>query len=90
MESIAHKFKDLGLKSIKISEEIPEFNICISPTLDEKLISKLKDALISLSDSKPEDAEILKSINESYTGMIEASDKEYNNVRVMMSNIGLI
>jgi phosphate/phosphite/phosphonate ABC transporter binding protein len=90
MESTAYKFQDKGLKLIKFSEDIPEFNICVSGSLDMKTVAELKDALISINDSTPEGSAILKSINQSYTGFMEASDEDYNNVMTMMSKIGLI
>lgn len=90
MESTAYKFRDMGLKFIKFSDDVPEFNICVSQTLDTKLSAELKKALISLNDSTADGATILKSINGSYTGFGEVSDDEYNQIRVMMSKIGLI
>ncbi|MEW6107889.1 MAG: phosphate/phosphite/phosphonate ABC transporter substrate-binding protein [Nitrospirota bacterium] len=90
MESTAHKFRDMGLKFIKFSDDVPEFNICVSSSLDPKDVIELKNALISLSDSTPEGASILKSINGSYTGFVEASEEGYNKIRIMMSKMGLI
>lgn len=90
MESTAYKFKDMGLKFIKFSDDIPEFNICVSAGLDATVASAIKSALTSLNDGTPEGASILKSINGSYTGFVEAFDEEYNNVRQMMSKMGLL
>ena len=90
MESTAQKLKDSGLKLIKFSEDIPEFNICVSKEIDAQIVTELKNALAGVSDATPEGAAILKSINESYTGFLEAADEDYDNVRVMMSKIGLI
>lgn len=90
MESTAYKFKDMGLKLVKFSDDVPEFNICVAADMDKQILSTLKNALISLNDSTPEGVSILKAINASYTGFVEVSDEEYNNVRVMMSRIGLI
>lgn len=90
MESTAYKFKDMGLKFVKFSDDIPEFNICVSPNLDRKIVMELRNALTALSDNTAEGATILKSINSTYTGFVEASDDEYNPIRVMMSRLGLI
>ena len=50
MESTALKYKEMGLKLIKYSEEIPEFNICMSERIDfPKMASDLKKALVSLN-----------------------------------------
>jgi phosphate/phosphite/phosphonate ABC transporter binding protein len=90
MESTALKFQDKGLKLIKFSEDISEFNICVSAGLDQKTVAELKEALISISDKTAEGSAILESINKNYTGFVEAIDEDYNNVRTMMSKIGLI
>ena len=90
MESTAQKFKDLGLKLIKFSEDVPEFNICISKELDAQVVTELKNALTGIDDGSPEGTSILKPINESYSGFVEAADEDYDNIRVMMSKIGLI
>ncbi|MBI5640229.1 MAG: phosphate/phosphite/phosphonate ABC transporter substrate-binding protein [Nitrospirae bacterium] len=90
MESTANKFRDMGLKLVKISEDIPEFNICVSGDLDGKIVAELRNALLSINDSTSEGILILKSINPNYTGFIESLDEDYNGVRLMMTKIGLI
>jgi phosphate/phosphite/phosphonate ABC transporter binding protein len=89
MESTAEKFRGEGLKFLKVSEDIPEFNICVAKNLDPRVVTELRSALISLGEGRPEDAAILKSINASYTGFAPASDEDYDNIRKMMSKIGL-
>ena len=90
MEAIAYKYRDLGIKFIKISEDIPEFNICVSHDTDIALQTELKNAFISLDSGSPGGAAILQSINESYTGFVESSDEEYNGIKNMMIRLGLI
>ncbi len=90
MESVATKYKELGVKFVAISDEIPEFNICIARNTDSTLQSELKNALVALSPETPEGESILKSINESYTGFIESSDEEYDGIKNMMARLGLI
>lgn len=90
MESVAQRFKDRGIKIIKFSEDIPEFNICVSRTLPEKDRTSIKMALIALTDATSEGSTILKSIQKDYTGFMEASDEDYNSVRLLMSKLGMI
>jgi phosphate/phosphite/phosphonate ABC transporter binding protein len=90
MESIAYKYKSQGIKFVKISDEIPEFNICISKNIDASILEKLKEAFISLSPDSAEGTAILKAINESYTGFVESSDDEYDVIKKMMIMLGLI
>ncbi|MHB8882113.1 MAG: phosphate/phosphite/phosphonate ABC transporter substrate-binding protein [Thermodesulfovibrionales bacterium] len=90
MESTAYKYKDLGLRFVKFSDDIPEFNITVSPSLDPVLASELKAALLALTDNTAEGTSILKSVNENYTGFIESADEDYDNVRLMMTKTGLL
>lgn len=90
MESTAYKFKDKGIRFLKFSDEIPEFNICYNPALSEGDISFIRTALVSLRDSDPEGATVLKSIDESYTGFTEAKDSDYEQIKTEMARIGMI
>jgi phosphonate transport system substrate-binding protein len=90
MESTAYKFKDRGIKFIKISAEIPEFNICTAKNIDAALKNELQSALLALDPGSSEGATILKSINESYTGFVGSSDEEYDGIKNMMIRLGLI
>jgi len=90
MESTARAFKDKGLRLLKFSDDIPEFNICVSSDIDPQVADGLKEALVGIDGGTSEGAAILKSVSESYTGFLEASDADYENVRLMMSEIGLI
>jgi phosphonate transport system substrate-binding protein len=89
MESAAVKNQDRGLRIIKVSEEIAEFNITASADIDKQVLGELKNALLALNDSDPENKGVLKAINEHYTGFVEAEDDDYRNVRLMMTKIGL-
>ena len=90
MESTAYAFREQGLKLINISDDIPEFNICVPRDIDPLIRDELREALVSIHDGTPEGETILKSINKSYTGFCEASDEDYDEIRTMMSKIGLI
>jgi len=90
METTAYKYRDMGLKFIKFSEDIPEFNICVSPKMEQAMVTEITTALVGLVDSSAEGASVLRSIDEKYTGFVEATDEDYNGVRLMMSKLGLI
>ena len=75
---------------MKFSDDIPEFNICASERLDPAMREELKNVLISITSDVPECAAILKAINPNYTGFTEASDDDYNQIRLMMSKMGMI
>jgi phosphonate transport system substrate-binding protein len=90
MESTAYKYKDRGIRFIKFSEEIPEFNICVAKNMEGVLQNELLSAFTALEPDSPEGALILKSINENYTGFINSSDGEYEGIKTMMLSLGLI
>jgi len=54
MESAAVKNQDRGLRILKVSEEIAEFNITASADIDKQVLGELKNALLALNDSDPE------------------------------------
>ncbi|MEJ2695899.1 MAG: phosphate/phosphite/phosphonate ABC transporter substrate-binding protein [Candidatus Sulfobium sp.] len=89
MESTAEKFRGEGLKFLMVSEDIPEFNICVADGVEPGTVAELTNALVSLHEGTPEGAAILKSINIGYTGFAPSSDEDYDSVRKMMSKIGL-
>lgn len=89
-ESVAHKFKDKGIKVIKFSEDLPGFCICVNKTMSERDRASLRNALAVLTNATPEGSLILSSIYERYTAFEEASDAEYDNVREMMLKLGLV
>ena len=90
MESVAYKYKDMGIKFIKFSDEIPEFNVCTAEKIDPALQDELRKAFIALNPDTPEGTSVLKSMNESYTGFVESSDEHYESIKNMMSRLGLI
>lgn len=90
MEDTAYKFKDQGLKFLKVSGDIPEFNICVNKSLSKEEIAVLRSALTSLTESMPEGSAVLRAIGKSYTGFTEARDEDYDSVKSMMSKLGML
>jgi phosphonate transport system substrate-binding protein len=90
MEATAYKFKNEGLRLLQISDDIPEFNICYNVSIDVKDLTAIKAALVSLSDADAEGSSTLKSLGEECTGFIEATDGDYDGIRMKMSRLGII
>jgi len=90
MESTANKFKNQGLKYIKYSLDIPEFNICVNKGISEEVKLFLKQALTELDDSVEGNSKILRAITPEYTGFIEAEDSDYDGIREIMKKLGLL
>lgn len=89
-EWIAQKYLSEGLRIVRFSDEIPEMNICVNSSLDERDVAMIKTALISLDDSTPEGAMMLKSIDEHFTGFVESDDSDYHAIRAKILKLGLI
>ncbi len=90
MESVAEEYKDRGLKIIKYSEEIPEFNICVTKDFPDDELRMLIDAFLSISETDPVGLGILKAIDPHYTGFAEASDDDYAFVKEIMMELELL
>lgn len=90
MESVAEKFKKEGLKFIKVSGNIPEFNICANKDLPMEDKQRIKEALIGLDNKKPEDRAIIQSISPQYTGFIEAKHEDYEHIGRLMAELGIL
>lgn len=88
-ESLAEKFKDEGLRFLKVSREIPEFNIC-ARGLNGEDKAAVKTALLRLTDGTSEGALILGNLDRNYTGFTEAKNEDYDGVKTMMSKIGML
>lgn len=89
-ESVAQRFKTQGLKVIKTSPDIPEFNICVNKDLPPETKELIKKAILELSDKTEEGAPVLKSIDPNYTGFIAASDRDYDGIKEMMKKLNLL
>ncbi len=86
-ETVAQKFQGQGLKFVKISDDVPEFNFCSGGGIDEADREAVKAALLALDHNDPAGAAILEDIDKSYTGFGETSDKDFEGVRIMLSKI---
>lgn len=84
-EETADKYRERGLRILQLSAEIPEFNICGNPSVDEATIKIIRDALISLDISREDDLAVLKSMGKDCTGFVAATEKDYDAFRTTIS-----
>jgi phosphonate transport system substrate-binding protein len=89
-ESVAYKYKDKGINFIKFSDDLPGFCICVDKSMPEKDKNVMKNALTALTDATSEGSTILKSIYKRYTAFDEASEADYDTVKIMMAKLGLM
>ncbi len=90
METVAEDYKNKGLKIIKYSEEIPEFNICVTKDFPEDELRLLIDAFLSLNEGDPVGLGVLKAIDPHYTGFTEATDDDFAFIKEIMIQLELI
>jgi methyl-accepting chemotaxis protein len=86
LESIAAKFTDRGLKVIKASPEIPEFNIC-SSIINDVDKAAVRTALLALNEGNPDTTSVLGHLDDEYSGFTEASDNDYDSIKAMISKV---
>ncbi len=77
MEETAEKYSGMGLRILQLSSEIPEFNICCNPSVDQATINAIRDALTALDVSKKDEAMILRSLGKDCTGFVPATEEDY-------------
>lgn len=80
-ESVAAKYAE-HLKVIQKSEPMYDFMIVAHKNLSPEVKAKFKTALLKLKDPA-----ILEAIKPGATGFVETSEKNYDNLRVMMEQV---
>lgn len=88
LEPVANKFVAKGLKILKVSEAIPEFNFCVGADMDPELKEAIRQALLELDEDRPEDRSILKTIEYDYNGFMDASESDYAGIEEIMGISG--
>ncbi|MBI4698847.1 MAG: phosphate/phosphite/phosphonate ABC transporter substrate-binding protein [Nitrospirae bacterium] len=89
METTAEKFRGRGIKIIKYSFEVPEFNICVNRALPDEEKRLIKRAFLDLNENNDEQRDILHAINPGYTGFVDSSDGDYEEIRNIMQRFKL-
>lgn len=83
--SVANRFKNRGLKIIKILDPIPGLPIVMRADAPPDLVEAIKKALLSLDYNNPRHREIMaKWIEEFRYGFAEATDSDYDSIRMMI------
>jgi phosphonate transport system substrate-binding protein len=86
IDSVAHRFKDKGLRVISGSEEIPGLPIVVRSDVSPKLVDAIKKALLSLDYNNPEHRRMMEQWDEEFRyGFVEARDSDYDSIRRMIS-----
>lgn len=90
MESTAEKFKNKGIKILKYSGNMPEFNICVNKDIAGDIKAEIKKALLALDYKNPDDMAVLQAISPLYTGFAESAYEDYEEIRRLMNKLGML
>ncbi|MEN8264845.1 MAG: phosphate/phosphite/phosphonate ABC transporter substrate-binding protein [Nitrospirota bacterium] len=85
-EEIFYKYKDRGLKVLAWTPAVSEHVFIASNSLPEKTVRALRNALYNLKDDE-KSAAIMSAIKNNMTAMISASDKDYDNLRIILQTL---
>jgi phosphonate transport system substrate-binding protein len=83
-DTMAYKWEGKGIRIIYTTPDLPPYNISAGNHVDEDLLEKLRQAFLSLNGNDPEQLEIIKSIDKTYSGFASTSDAEYDVVRQLI------
>ncbi len=81
-ESVAKRYLPDGIKIIKKSDEIPQFLLVASDILPKDKIEAVIQSLVSLKYSH-----VLASIDKNIEGFVQAQDRDFDIVRIMIKNL---
>ncbi len=87
MEETAAKYAGMGLRILQLSPEIPEFNICCNPSVDEATMNAIRDALTSLDVTRKDEATILRSLGKDCTGFVSATEADYDRFKTAIQGL---
>jgi phosphonate transport system substrate-binding protein len=87
-DSVARKYRKLGIEAIAESEEIPTGPLVAGPGVPESIVEDIRGALLKLNPSDDGGQRILKRLDEELrNGFTAASDKDYENIRLQINAV---
>jgi phosphonate transport system substrate-binding protein len=85
-EEVFREYEHKGLKAIAFSPEINDHIFVASAKLPQETVRSLRKALIGLN-SRPEGKQILSLIQKNLGALAPGTDREYNNLREILSEL---
>ncbi len=73
-----------GIKILYSSPALPPYNIVADRDMDEKLLEKIRQALLKLDARNPEHAKVIQALDEQYDGFAPVKDEEYDVIRKLI------
>lgn len=87
-DSVSRKYMKLGIETIAESESIPTGPLVIGSMTPFSMIENIKRALLELNPDNVDHQKILRKLDEDLkNGFIEASDKDYEDIRTKINAV---
>jgi phosphonate transport system substrate-binding protein len=89
MEATLGRFKDRGVRIIKVSADIPDYNIAAGPALEDADRVAVKAAVARLKEGSPAVAAVLQPIDAAFTGLAMVGDEAFEGARKVLARVGM-
>lgn len=83
-DSTARAWVKNGLRILHTSPELPPYNIVVGSKVEPALARRIRRALLKLNAADPEHRKVLSALDSSYTGLVPATDSDYDIVRTLI------
>lgn len=83
-DSKSRLWNQKGLRVIYRSESLPPYNISANSRIDQSLLLKLQNALLSLDGRNPDQRRALDALGKDYNGFAQTNDAEYDIIRKLI------
>lgn len=83
-DSIADEFKGRGITVIGSTPPLPSYLFAVHPGMPVAVRNQLRDALLALNKSTPEQAATLEAFDKGYDGFVVIDDPAYDTVRKLI------
>jgi phosphonate transport system substrate-binding protein len=87
-DSVARKYRKLGVEAIAESEDIPTGPLVAGPGVPISIVEDIREALLKLNPSDDGGQSVLKRLDEELrNGFTDASDRDYQNIRLQINAV---
>ena len=83
-DSIADEFKSKGIAVVGNTAPLPSYLFAVHPGMPVAVRNQLRDALLALNKSTPEQAATLEAFDKGYDGFVVIDDPAYDTVRKLI------
>lgn len=83
-DSVADEFKSKGIVVIGSTAPLPAYLFAVHPGMPVAVRNQLRDALLALNKSTPEQAATLEAFDKAYDGFVVVDDPAYDTVRKLI------